>query len=221
MDGAQGGDRPERPALVTALELDNDVLSARIAARACPARSRTMRYACGWFVRTSLMCAALLAILYGYRYAEAHCDYLVQNHVRVLCEDNARLKRELSRETLAERARFTGRTMTAFLWVFALTLGALYWQWNNNERSYHAGFGAGYAEAFGVKRDGAGGSSTVSSPVATPPTTPGDATGSPMPETGENPPTKTIEYKNGVLTTTTWPVPGFSPPTTPRGGARH
>ena len=145
MDGAQGGDRPERPALVTALELDNDVLSARIAARACPARSRTMRYACGWFVRTSLMCAALLAILYGYR----------------------------------------------------------------------------YAEAFGVKRDGAGGSSTVSSPVATPPTTPGDATGSPMPETGENPPTKTIEYKNGVLTTTTWPVPGFSPPPPPRGAVRH
>lgn len=63
------GDATAR-ALVTALERENDVLSARIAARACPAPSRTVRYAGGWFVRTSLLCAALLAMLYGVRYAE-------------------------------------------------------------------------------------------------------------------------------------------------------
>ena len=39
------------------------------------------------------------------RHVEAHCDYLVQDYVRVLCEDNARLKEELSRVTLADRAR--------------------------------------------------------------------------------------------------------------------
>ena len=155
----------------------------------------------------------------------AQLQWLTEENTN-LTDEAAYLRGELdSRRSDGGRSgtrRITGRTMTALVWVFALTLGALFWQWNTNERSYHAGFGAGYAEAFGVRRDGAGGSSAVSSAVATPPTTPGDAAASPMPEIGQGPPTKTMEYKNGVLTTTTtWPVPGFSPPPPPRGAARH